>query len=224
MKLLGAALTSGLLLLFALLPLGAAAEPTRDASAQARVKSAVQVGKRHHRHRSHRRKPHRTPGTGTPGAGSPAKPNPGAAPKPSPAPAPSPQPSPEPTPSTAGSILFASNFDGSFRGWYVQSLSSRATISAAHPFAGSGAARFEVRPGDVEPDTGSQRSEVSGPTFNAGEDLYVRDEIRVPDGYTFQGPWQLVDQLHEDHWGGSPGIATFLDSDRGLSVRAGDSS
>jgi hypothetical protein len=227
MKRLGIAVATGLLLLFALAPLGAAAKPAREAAAQARVSGAVRVGQHRRRHHSRRGTPHPAPSAGTavkpkPSGEAPAKPSPSSGPAPAPAPAPSPQPAPEP--SAAGSVLFGSSFDGSFKGWYVQSLPTRATISTAHPFAGSGAARFEVRPGDVEPDTGSQRSEVSGPTFNAGEDLYVRDEIRVPDGYTFEGPWQLVDQLHEDHWGGSPGIATFLDSNRALSVRAGDSS
>jgi len=121
-------------------------------------------------------------------------------------------------------VLFGSGFDGSFNGFYVQSLASRATISTAHPFAGSGAARFEVRQGDVEPDTGSQRSEVTGPTFNAGEEFFARDMIRVPDGYSFQGSWQLINQLHEVIWSGSPGIATFLDPNRRISFGAGDGS
>jgi len=104
----------------------------------------------------------------------------------------------------------------------VQSLPTRATISTAHPFAGRGAGRFEVQPGDIEPQTGGQRSEVSGPVFAVGQDIYVRDEIRVPVGYSFQGPWQLINQLHETEWGGSPGIATFLDANRQIRFGAGD--
>ena len=123
----------------------------------------------------------------------------------------------------AGSILFGGHFDGSFGNWYVQSLPGRATINGSSPFSGSGNARFEVRPGDVEPDTGSNRSEVSGPTYDAGDDIYVRDEIRVPAGYSYQGPWQLIQQLHETNWGRSPGTATFLDASRRLSFRRGDS-
>ena len=73
-----------------------------------------------------------------------------------------PEPTPAPTPS--GAMLFNGDFDSGFKGWYVQSLSSRATLFSS-AFEGSQAARFEVRQGDVEPDTGSQRSEVSGPTF-----------------------------------------------------------
>ncbi|MBS1863412.1 MAG: heparin lyase I family protein [Actinobacteria bacterium] len=131
---------------------------------------------------------------------------------------------PLPAPAPEGKVIFEGLFDGSFSGWYVQSLSYRATINSAHPYEGSAAGRFEVQPGDVEPDTGSQRSEVTGPTFHEGEDIYVRDDIRVPVGYTFQGPWQLIDQLHEKPWSGSPGIATFLDSNRSISFGAGDGS
>ncbi|MBS1886869.1 MAG: heparin lyase I family protein [Actinobacteria bacterium] len=144
-------------------------------------------------------------------------------------PAPPPVPAP-PAPTAAateppGKVLFEGSFDGSFAGWYVlQSLPSRATISTAHPYMGSGAGRFEVQPGDIEPATGSQRSEVTGPTFHEGEDIYVRDDIRVPLGYTFQGPWQLINQLHETAVGGSPGNATFLDQNRRISFGHGDSS
>jgi hypothetical protein len=106
----------------------------------------------------------------------------------------------------------------------VQSLRERISLSTANPFEGQKAARFEVRPGDVEPDTGSQRSEVSGPTFSEGEDLYIRDAIRVPGGNSFDGPWQIIQQLHEEDWGGSPGMAVLLESTRALKLGSGDSS
>jgi hypothetical protein len=106
----------------------------------------------------------------------------------------------------------------------VQSLSERVSLSTLDPFEGEKAARFEVREGDVEPDTGSQRSEVSGPTFREGEDLYVRDAIRVPSGNTFSVPWQIVQQWHEENWGGSPGMAVFLENDHALKLGAGDGS
>jgi Polysaccharide lyase len=115
-------------------------------------------------------------------------------------------------------------FDAGFNGWYVQSLDGRATTSASDPFEGSGAARFEVRDGDVEPDTGSERSEVSGPTFNEGEDLYIRDAIRIPSTNTYSVPWQIVQQLHEEDWGGSPGIAVFLEAGPILRIGGGDGS
>jgi hypothetical protein len=106
----------------------------------------------------------------------------------------------------------------------VQSLSSRATLFSSGAFEGTGASRFEVRAGDIEPDTGSQRSEVSGPTFDEGEDLYFRDAIRVPHTNTYSTSWQIIQQLHEENWGGSPGMAVFLDNKHALKIGPGDSS
>jgi Polysaccharide lyase len=151
-------------------------------------------------------------------------PAPPPAPEPPPAPNPPPEPEPSPPPQPAGEVLFKATFDAGFGGWYVQSLPGRASTLASDPFEGKKAARFEVRPGDVEPDTGSQRSEVSGPTFNEGEDLYIRDAIRVPSGNTFEGPWEIIQQLHEEDWSGSPGMAVFLDSEPALQIGAGDGS
>lgn len=126
---------------------------------------------------------------------------------------------------TPGRTLFANSFESrDFDGWYLQSLPGRARIVSGDAFDGSSDARFEVREGDVEPETGSNRSEVSGPTFDAGDDIYVRDAIRVPAADSFSGPWQLINQLHETDWGGSPGIAIFLNSDRSLKLGAGDGS
>jgi hypothetical protein len=200
-KSLASVAAAALLLLAAVLVTSAGADPAR----QPAVSKGKAVSKSHHHRRHHhkrRHKKHRHRGQA-------------ATPEATPAPASSPEP--------PGQLLFASNFDGSFRPWIdVQSLSARATISTAHPFAGSGAGRFEVQAGDVEPQTGDQRSEVSGPDFNAGEDIYVRDEIRVPNGYSFQGPWQLINQLHEEEWSGSPGIATFLEPNRAIRFGAGD--
>jgi hypothetical protein len=121
-------------------------------------------------------------------------------------------------------LLFDGNFDSGFGSWYVQSLSSRATLFSSGAFEGSQAARFEVQQGDVEPDTGSQRSEVSGPTFDEGEDLYIRDAIRVPSGNTFNVPWQIIQQLHEEDWSGSPGMAVMLDNKHSLKLGSGDGS
>jgi len=106
----------------------------------------------------------------------------------------------------------------------VQSLASRATLFSSGVFEGSQAARFEVRDGDVEPDTGSERSEVSGPTFDEGDDIYIRDAIRVPAVNSYSAPWQLIQQLHEEEWGGSPGMAVFLNNKRALRIGPGDSS
>jgi hypothetical protein len=153
-----------------------------------------------------------------------ATPTPAPEPTPEPAPAPAPEPAPAPAPAPSGSVLFNGNFDAGFKGWYVQSLSTRATLFSSGAYQGSEAARFEVRQGDVEPDTGSQRSEVSGPTFKEGQDLYFRDAIRVPAGNTYSTPWQIIQQQHEEDWSGSPGMAVFLDNQQALKIGAGDGS
>lgn len=154
------------------------------------------------------------------------EPQPNPTPEPEPAPTPTPAPTPEqtPTPAPSGTVLFRGDFDSGFKGWYVQSLSSRATLFSSGAFEGGQAARFEVRAGDVEPDTGSQRSEVSGPTFKEGQDLYIRDAIRLPATNTYSAPWQIIQQLHEEDWSGSPGMAVFLDNNRALKIGAGDGS
>jgi len=121
-------------------------------------------------------------------------------------------------------VLFKATFDAGFDGWYVQSLKGRATTRTADPFEGTRSARFEVRDGDEEPDTGSERSEVSGPTFDRGEDLYIRDAILISPQSTYAGPWQIIQQLHEEDWGGSPGMAVFLNSKGSLKIGAGDDS
>jgi hypothetical protein len=128
------------------------------------------------------------------------------------------------TPVENPELLFNGNFDSGFGSWHVQSLSYRAALVSTGAFQGTQAARFEVQSGDVEPETGSQRSEVSGPTFDEGEDLYIGDAIRIPSGNTYEGPWQIVQQLHEEDWNGSPGVAVFLDEERTLTLGHGDSS
>lgn len=127
-------------------------------------------------------------------------------------------------PQLGDEVLFEATFEAGFSGWYVQSLKGRATTRTVDPFEGRRSARFEVRDGDVEPDTGSERSEVSGPTFNEGEDLYIRDAVLVSPSSTYTGPWQIIQQLHEEDWSGSPGMAVFLDSKRRLKIGAGDGS
>jgi len=121
-------------------------------------------------------------------------------------------------------ILFRGDFEAGFDAWHLQALSHRATLFSSGTFQGAGAARFEVADGDVEPQTGSERSEVSGPTFDEGQDLYIRDTIRVGAGNSFDGPWQIIQQLHEEDWDGSPGMAVFLDEGDTLRLGAGDGS
>lgn len=120
-------------------------------------------------------------------------------------------------------VLFNGGFDNGFEGWHVQALSNDVSLFEQGAFSGT-AAHFEVHEGDVEPETGSQRAEVSGPTFDEGQDLYVRDTIRVPASSSFSSDWQLVQQLREEEWGGSPGMAVFLEDTGELKIGAGDSS
>lgn len=111
--------------------------------------------------------------------------------------------------------FFEGDFEGGFGSWrLLQSLPGRTTVVTTSPYQGSSDARFEVREGDVEPETGSERAEVTGPTFEEGADIYISDAIRVPAGTTFQGPWQLVQQLHDygEGYNGSPGMAVFLEN------------
>ncbi|HEU4904918.1 MAG TPA: heparin lyase I family protein [Solirubrobacterales bacterium] len=129
-----------------------------------------------------------------------------------------------PAPVENPDVLFRGDFNSGFDGWHVQSLSYRASLLSGGTFEGSQAARFEVQPGDVEPETGSQRSEVSGPTFDQGDDIYIRDAIRIPAGNGFSGSWQIIQQLHEENWSGSPGMALFLDEDQALRLGPGDGS
>ncbi|HEY2717333.1 MAG TPA: heparin lyase I family protein [Solirubrobacterales bacterium] len=128
-------------------------------------------------------------------------------------------------PATPGRVLFTSDLErGDFPEWYVQALPGRVRLVRHSPYEGRANARFEVRPGDVEPDTGSQRAELSGPTYHEGQDLYVRTAFRVPPANSFRGPWELVQQFHDESDTGSPGTAVFFTSDGHLRVGAGDSS
>jgi Polysaccharide lyase len=221
------------------LTLGAAQTQARSSTSQARYEGGrtahsgpAHLGRhenaRFTRHKR-RRRPEPSP-TPAPEPSPTPKPSPSPAPAPTPTPEPSPEPAPAPTPAPTpatapgGTLLFDGDFDAGFKGWYVQSLSSRATLFSSGAFQGTQAAHFEVRPGDIEPDTGSQRSEVSGPTFKEGQDLYFRDAIRIPSANTYSAPWQIIQQLHEEDWNGSPGIAVFLENDHALRLGAGDGS
>lgn len=153
-------------------------------------------------------------------------PDPEPVPDPAPQPEPDSDPAPAPPPPT-GQTLFAGTFEaGTFAGWYVQSLTTRATVVSGGASGSAYAARFEVRDGDVEPDTGSERSEVSlsSPKFDEGQDLYFRDSFMVPNGSSIGSSWQIINQIHEVDFGGSPGIAVFLSSGPSIKIGAGDGS
>ena len=211
-------------------PSGAAGRGKRRSHRRHSARTAHRSAARRRRHREHRQAA-AAAGISPAPASAPeptpsAEPTPAPAPDPeaSPTPTPNPGPAPEPAPAPSGAVLFRGDFDAGFAGWYVQSLSSRVTLFSAGAFQGTQAARFEVRDGDVEPDTGSERSEVSGPTFDEGQDLYIRDAIRIPGASSYQGPWQIVQQLHEVNWGSSPGLAVFLEADDSLRLGPGDGS
>ena len=129
-------------------------------------------------------------------------------------------------PPMPGQVLFVGDFEGpEFPEWYLQALPGRARIVHTSPYEGAGNARFEVRPGDVEPETGSNRAEATGPTYHEGDDLYIRAAFRIPAENTFHGNWELIQQFHEsDGWEASPGTAVFLTSQRRLRIGHGDSS
>lgn len=206
-----------------------ACAPTAGASshhktaASSHAKGHASISRSYYR-RWRRHKPAPTPAPAPEPTPTPTpEPTPTPAPEPTPVPEPAPEPAPTPAPAPVGTLLFNGDFDAGFKGWYVQSLSSRATL-ISNAFEGTQAARFEVRQGDVEPDTGSQRSEVSGPTFKEGQDIYFRDAIRVPSTNTYSAPWQIVQQLHEENWNSSPGVAVFLENGNSLRIGAGDGS
>ncbi len=123
-----------------------------------------------------------------------------------------------------GRILFRSSFDSGFAGWTVQALPGRISLVSGSAYEGASDARFEVRPGDVEPDTGSNRAELSGPTFDEGRGHLRQGRDPGPHRQHLPRPWQIIQQLHETDWGGSPGIAVFLGADRSLTLGAGDGS
>lgn len=146
-------------------------------------------------------------------------------PEPEPKPEPEPEPEPEePRPGPSPALLFDGAFSSGFPRWYLQAPAGRVSLVSGSPYSGQSAARFEVRQGEVEPDTGSSRAEVSGPTYDEGDDIYVRDAIRIPAADSHSSSWQLINQLHETDWGKSPGIAVMLGNDLSLSLSNGDGS
>ncbi|MBS1886868.1 MAG: heparin lyase I family protein [Actinobacteria bacterium] len=128
-------------------------------------------------------------------------------------------------PKLPGHVVFTSKFENpKFPEWFKQALPGRIRLVHNSPYEGKANALFEVRPGDIEPQTGSPRAEFTGPTFEEGDDIYVRTAFRVPEANTFEGPWQLIQQFHEaEEWSGSPGTAVFLTSNRRIRIGHGDS-
>jgi Polysaccharide lyase/PKD domain len=99
---------------------------------------------------------------------------------------------------TSGTVLFRGDFEtGDFSQWYRQCLSYRASVGSSNPapFLGRYRSRFEVRDGDVDPDTGSERCEVSGPRYPDGTELWQRFAVYLPPGFTAQS-WFMFQQWH----------------------------
>jgi hypothetical protein len=124
-----------------------------------------------------------------------------------------PQSSPPPPPT--GTLLWNQTWEpGSSPAGY-QCLSTRHTTVQSPVFEGANAQRFEVRPGDVEPSTGSSRCEwtTSGrydPTPPV--ELWVRYAVYVPSSTVLQNlSWLAIFQYKEHTDVGPPPLETFLD-------------
>lgn len=102
-------------------------------------------------------------------------------------------------PACAGSTteFFGGNFEnGELAEWdQTQALPGRIRL-VDEDVEGSRSGRFEVRPGDTEPDTGAQRAEVvSGLEFEEGDVRYFRILARIESWD--EDEWGLIWQLHD---------------------------
>lgn len=127
------------------------------------------------------------------------------------------------------SDLFSDGFEQGLSAWKVQAAPGRAVPTRRFFAKGRQAARFEVRPGELEPRTRSQRAELylDAPLFDAGQTLYVRDSIRLDPGFVATGhyrSWRIVQQLHEVGISRPPGLAVFVDPGLRLGLRSGTGS
>lgn len=86
---------------------------------------------------------------------------------------------------------------------YTQAIPGRATVVKSPVAQGTYAGRFEVKEGDEEPDTHSQRAEVvPGGLFYEGDVRYFHIRARVSSwDYTH---WGLIWQLHDESAGSPP--------------------
>lgn len=127
-----------------------------------------------------------------------------------------------------GKVLFSDGFERGWSAWKMQALSRRTSLTSRNAADGRRAARFEVRPGEPEPGTGSERAEVylEGPHFRVGQTLYVADSIRLGSRFVatehFRS-WRIVQQIHETGMLAPPGLAVFIDSGPRFGLRSGTS-
>jgi hypothetical protein len=115
---------------------------------------------------------------------------------------------PEPQP------LFTGNFEtGNLTQWdEVQAIPGRVSAVTSPVSQGTYSGRFEVKEGDKEPATGSQRAEViSGELFEESDVRYFRLLSRV-DSWDF-GHWGMIWQMHDDS-SGSPPLSLQLYMDK----------
>jgi hypothetical protein len=108
-----------------------------------------------------------------------------------------------------------------------QCLSERVSVGSGRPdaFDGSHRARLEVRDGDEEPQTGSERCELVGPSLPHDEVRWYRQAIYIPSEADPPDSWQIMSQWYSNY-GGSPPLALFNDMGMPMrwSLRHGDSS
>jgi len=134
-----------------------------------------------------------------------------------------------PLDATSAAPNVATGFENGFSPFKLQAIPSRATLTRQTAASGRQSVRFEVRPGEREPGTRSNRAELylSSPLFDAGQTLRVRDSIRLGAGFVADNhrqSWRIVQQLHEADSKGSPGLAVFVDPGPKFGLRSGTGS
>jgi hypothetical protein len=108
-----------------------------------------------------------------------------------------------------------------------QCLPERISVGRGRPEPPEGAfrVRLEVRDGDVEPQTGSERCELVGPSLPHEGERWYRQSFYMPSEGDPPDSWQIISQWYSNY-GGSPPLALFQDMDLPMrfSLRHGDSS
>ena len=108
-----------------------------------------------------------------------------------------------------------------------QCLQQRISVESRRPAAVEGRyrVRFEVRDRDVEPQTGSERCELVGPSLPDERERWFRQSIYVPSSADPPESWEIMSQWYSNY-GGSPPLALFnnMGSPMRWSLRRGDSS
>lgn len=127
------------------------------------------------------------------------------------------------------STVHRSGFEtGNFSQWRErQCLPERLSVGSKRPdaFEGHDRARLEVRKGDEEPATGSERCELVGPSLPGDGERWYRQAIYIPSSADPPDGWEIMAQWYSNY-GGSPPLALFHDYGLPMrwSLRRGDSS